>query len=313
MRSWLLFLFFSTTCFCIEKEAVSEKALKIFELLPFVVHPPLVEPHLPQQFLLGSQNGDPYFSQGYYWGSQNSLDEYFAHQDKLSGCLIRAQISSSVFQSGVDKFSFDRNPNDLAAAGFTEVRMNRGKWGIFPYREVQAKGPKGRRHHQLWVGLNSTEGTTIYFQLIYPTFLNEPTQSQKKIWKDFVMKTGLLNHDDLVLAHGLKQKRRQAERSLTADSISFSVEKRKRDHKFLVRVDSQDERVHVQSVKECMSVADALRSVSVVEIEAIISKNEEQEVRITHIPCSVVDEFSFGTDLLMVNHLEECGQALLVY
>lgn len=32
---------------------------------------------------------------------------------------------------------FLKNPqvNDLTAAGFTEIKVKRGKWGIFPYRE----------------------------------------------------------------------------------------------------------------------------------------------------------------------------------
>ncbi|MCB1116937.1 MAG: hypothetical protein KDK71_10775, partial [Chlamydiia bacterium] len=141
-----------------------EETIRILKLFPYLVQPPLVNPALPTGFVLGEKEDDPYFSTGYFWGEIGSLKDYFESPNALKGCLIRSQVATSVKQIGFDRFSNDGQVNDLTAAGFTEIKVSRGKWGIFPYRDLVAKGPRGRKYYQLWVGLNTNEGTTLCFQ-----------------------------------------------------------------------------------------------------------------------------------------------------
>lgn len=192
--SFLIFLL-SVTAFAQEKN----DGLRIEKLLPYIVEPPLVSPFLPVDFVLGKRKDDPYFSKGYYWGQQGSLADYFEDPTALKGCLIRSQLATTVTQEGFDRFSNDGKTNDLHAAGFTEIKVNKGKWGIFPYKERVTKGPRGRKYYQMWVGLNTDEGSTLSFQLLYPEYLHEPTQHQKQIWKNFINKTELLDLKDVLV------------------------------------------------------------------------------------------------------------------
>ena len=64
-----LFLVVFTSSFAqIEGEFRASEPLRILKLLPYLVHPPLVDPYLPDDFTLGLRADDPYFSEGYYWG-----------------------------------------------------------------------------------------------------------------------------------------------------------------------------------------------------------------------------------------------------
>lgn len=317
MMRWLTIFALAVVGTCQAQHKVNveqKKEIRILELLPYVVHPPLVDPCLPQHFTLGQNQDDPYFTQGYYWGYQKNIDEYFEGETTLSGCLIRAQISTTVSQLGLDRFSCDRNPNELAAAGFTEIKMNKGKWGIFPYRELQAKGPKGRKYYQLWVGLNAEGGATIYFQFIYPTFLNEPTQNQKKVWEDFVRKTDLLNIEDLMIAHGAKMNQGYTETEGEHEAIRFAVEKRKHDQKLFVRIEPMTEKkvsVEVQSIKDLNFLTEGIYTKPYVEIDSIVCENECQEIEKVRVYYSLVDEFSFQTDLLSLSRFEARENALI--
>ena len=144
-----LTLFFKIGLDASEGIAQENREIRISNLLPYVVHPPLVEPCLPASFTLGQRDEDPYFTEGYYWGNQTTLQGYFENPESLNGCLIRAQVSINVSQVGLNRFSNDGRINDLSAAGFSEIMVNKGKWGIFPIRDLHAKGPKGRHYYQL--------------------------------------------------------------------------------------------------------------------------------------------------------------------
>src|SRR5690606_13553669 len=107
------------------------------------------------------------------------------------------------------------------------------------FREMQAKGPKGRHYYQMWLGLNDEKGTAIYFQLIYPEYLTEPTQSQKNLWKNFVKKTQFLSYEDLLVL-------RESPAGEKTDYAYFKIEKRRSVHKFFIQATPTNENANIQ-------------------------------------------------------------------
>jgi len=308
----LVFLFsllFMTFAFAQKKV----EDVRILNLLPYFVQPPMVDPFLPNDFLLGKQADDPYFSKGYYWGNQGTLNDYFEDDASLKGCLIRAQVSSTVKQIGHDRFSNDGNTQALTAAGFTEIKVNKGRWGIFPYRELLAKGPKGRRYFQMWVGLNTHEGATLYFQFIYPEYLNEPTQTQKSTWSNFVRKTDLMSLNDLMVARArLIAPEFSLEGNLETE-IGLRVEKRRWDQKLFIQVENVQS-FSVLDIQENNFFTDFSLCQPYIQIEALLGLNEEGLIQ-EKLTASyqVVDTFSFETKLLQINRFKEDGNVLLFH
>ncbi|MGE0197732.1 MAG: hypothetical protein AB7N99_04605 [Simkaniaceae bacterium] len=310
-----LFLAFSTLASAqmkLEKEEPHE--IRILKLLPYIVKPPLVDPCLPQEFILGCQDDDPYFSAGYYWGAQRTLNDYFSDPTTLKGCLIRAQVSTTVSQLGLDRFSCDGNTQDLSAAGFTEIKVTRGKWGIFPYRELHAKGSKGRHYYQMWVGLNAEGGATLLFQFLYPEYLNEPTQNQKKIWEDFVRKTALLSLNDLLVAHGVHRKG-YIESSSIREKVRIIVEKRRWDQKLFIYIDpltSDHPFFQIQKIHDINFVSDFACGQPFIEIDAVFTESKgeplSEKVRVLY---NIVDQFTFNSKMLSPHRFEETPEYLL--
>jgi hypothetical protein len=282
-------------------------------LLPYIVQPPLVNPWLPQDFVLGQREEDPYFSTGYYWGSMGSLSDYFDDPTALKGCLIRSQLATTVIQEGFDRFSNDGKVNDLTAAGFTEIKVSRGKWGIFPYRELVAKGPRGRKYYQMWVGLNAQEGATLCFQFLYPEYLNEPTQHQKQIWENFVNRTTLLNMSDLLVVREMQMDPKFNERHQLSKKIRLITQKRRFDQKFFIRVEpitSIDSKVEILGVEEISFFNEMTPGKPCIEIHALMEKGEVISEKI-HTSYEVVDQFSFSPKMLSLNRFVENKDYLL--
>ena len=244
-------------------------------------------------------------------GIKKTLNDYFIDPLAIKRCLIRAQVSTKVSQIGLDRFSCDGNTQDLTAAGFTEIKVSRGKWGIFPYRELSAKSPRGRRYYQMWVGLNAEEGATLLFQFFYPNYLNEPTQSQKKIWENFVRKTSLLGHNDLLVAHGAYVKNEFTGRATREiyKKLSIRVEKRQFDQKFLVLVEplaSIETTIEIQGLRDTATLTDFTFEEPLVEIDFLITeRGGEVVLEKVGIVYSVVDQFSFTNKMISPNRLKE--------
>ncbi|MCB1116686.1 MAG: hypothetical protein KDK71_09480 [Chlamydiia bacterium] len=306
---FIFFLFLSVAGYSSQKE----DQIRILKLYPYLVQPPLVEPALPVDFVLGERDDDPYFSQGYFWGTQGSLHDYFESPSALKGCLIRSQVATSVKQVGFDRFSNDHTVSDLTAAGFTEIKVSRGKWGIFPSRELVAKGPKGRKYYQLWVGLNTKEGTALCYQFLYPEYLSEPTQHQKQIWDNFVRKTDLLSMEDLLIARAAQIDREPSEKLALFDPSLFKVEKRKLDQKFFIRLESEalkGKKMEVIELRELPLLNPYTPGKPCVEIVARVDGKdpEEKTIRSSY---HVVDHFSFDKTMLCLRRFTENDSYLI--
>ncbi|NGX51004.1 MAG: hypothetical protein K1060chlam2_00861 [Chlamydiae bacterium] len=305
-----LFLALSALSYAQIKEGTDEPHhIRILKLLPYIVHPPLVDPCLPEEFTLGQKEDDPYFSSGYYWGPKGTLSDYFDDSATLKGCLIRAQVSTKVTQLGLDRFSCDGERQNLVAAGFTEINVIRGKWDIFPFRKLHAKGLRGRHTYQMWVGLNSEGGATLLFQFIYPDYLNEPTQNQKGIWEDFVHKTSLLSLNDLLVAHGIHMKNGYTETSGIHERVRISVEKRRFDQKLFITIEPLTDiktHVEIEGLHDINFLNKFATGQPLVEIDSLITESGgetiSEKVRVLY---NIVDHFSFTPEMLSANRFEE--------
>ncbi|MCB1107277.1 MAG: hypothetical protein KDK76_04190 [Chlamydiia bacterium] len=310
MGRFLLFLVVLTSSIFAQKKV---EDIRILNLLPYFVQPPLVDPCLPLDFSLGKDKKDPYFSNGYFWGTQGSTSDYFKDPSCLKGCLIRAQVSKTVKQIGYDRFSNDGNTQDLSAAGFTEIKVSKGRWGIFPYRELLAKGPKGRHYYQMWVGLNTEEGATLYFQFLYPEYLNEPTQTQKSIWANFVKKTNLLGVNDLLVARGVDLTPNFIQEKKLIEKVGLKVEKRKGDQKLFIHMGSI-QKFSVLNIEQINLLNSPCLGQCIVEIDALIALNESEPSRKTfRVPYEVVESFTFKADMLNTSRFYETSKYLLFY
>ena len=268
--------------------------------------------------VLGRQRQDPHFAAGYYWGYQAHLDEYFANPLQCSGCLIHAQISKEVLQIGLDRFSNDSNmKSHLTALGLTEIKLVRGKWGIFPFRELRAKDPKGRIHYRLFVGLNTEDGQTLDFYFIYPSYLMEPTQNQKKVWKDFVLKTRFLDLPHLLAAQekiDLFTYNKKGNKAV--NGVNLTIEKRRSDQRVVVQVHSdiyQTQDLVITAIREVNFFTDPTCYFPRFEVDCILQKKQDQIVYETFsIKCSVVDQFSFSLPMFSM-HPDEAIDATLFF
>ncbi len=279
-----------------EKNQLNLEEIRIFELLPSLDAIPVVQPYLPAGFQLGKQQSDPTFTQGYYWGYAADLAAYFADTSMLKGCVIHAKLSSDVSQVGFERFSDDQYlVHRLAAKGLTEIRVNRGKWGIFPFRELEAKTPKGKRHYKLWVGLNTEDGQTLEFILLYPRYLQELTQSQKQLWKNFIQKTKLLDLPYLLLAQKRVGERRSQKEAKGPFPLRMTVEKRRGDHLVLVRIAHTSSPIEVLSLEEVPLLSATALTKAYVNVRYRTQSARGEVVEgVTRGGYRVVDDFSFS-------------------
>ncbi|MBI3211840.1 MAG: hypothetical protein HYZ47_04055 [Simkania negevensis] len=257
---------------------------------------------------------DPKSTAEYFWGKKETLEQYFQYPSSLNGCLIQAQIAIDTKQISFDRFSLDGEIHkQLQGEGFTGISLRKGKWGIFPYRHLRAKSPKGREEYTLWVGLNTEGGKTLCFTLVYPYYLNEPSENQKKMWKDFVEKTTLLSLSELELAS-----KKAAKANFTIDielpegNINLRIEKRQRDQKFLVLMEKGKERVEVKGLKDLsLSFSNFLKRPSYLVEVTLAFKEHSQKNRTVCVPFHLVDSFSYEVGMLNLDRLKEVDNALV--
>lgn len=306
---WVAFLAILSVGICRANQGEEElqpQDIRIFQLLPLISHPPFVRPHLPSGFTLGKRKDDPTFQKGYYWGYPVDLVNYFSDEEKLKGCIIWAKLSSKAHQVGFDRFSDDHNIiHHLTASGLNEIRISRGKWEIFPFRELRAKEPKGKLLYELLVGLNTEDGQVLEFQLIYPNYLHEPTQDQKQLWQNFVQKTKLLDLRALLVAQKMAGDLRAERNLILKMSSDIRVEKRRSDGALLVQLEGADQwkkKWEVIAVKElkCSPCCD-----SCVEIEYRMTLDSGEVITdLLSVKYDLVDRFSFTPQMLLSHYIK---------
>ncbi|MEM7175759.1 MAG: hypothetical protein AAF443_07535 [Chlamydiota bacterium] len=293
-----------------QEDHLQPEDIRIFQLLPLMSHPPLVHPFLPSGFILGVREDDATFSKGYYWGYPANLKEYFSDTAELKGCIIWAKGSNEITQVNFDRFSDDQDiVHRLTAKGLTEIKITRGKWGIFPFRGMQAKGPKGKYLYQLWVGLNTEDGEVLEFQLLYPHYLNELTQNQKQLWRNFIQKTKLLELPYLLVAQKISENLHDCKSSKPDKPFYIEVKQRKSDRAFLIWVEGLafcDDELEILDIKQETLLNNLFCSCPYVNIEYRMHLEDGSLIDDTLcVGYDLVDDFSFTPKMLSVDYMKE--------
>lgn len=213
-----------------------KEGMRIFNLLPGLNEmTPLVEPALPADFIcLEKKNSKG--STTYYWGREKDIIAYQQDSAGLTGMLLKVEVPANAYQEGHDRFSMDGRYERWMASGFSQIVAKKGRWGMFPTREIKMKGPKKREHYKLWVGLNSETRRVLMVELIYPKYLKAPADSYKRVWNTFVTKTSLLKPGDLMLAYGQGIYKGYTDIKGQSEVVRFKVHKRRKDSRLLVEV-----------------------------------------------------------------------------
>lgn len=214
-----------------------KKTLRIFKLLPGMeASLPLVEPFLPEGFSSICKKVKDTDGAVYYWGQESHLKEYQQDPNSLTGMVIKVTKSSEITQIGSNRFSIDSRLEKWMASGFGRIAFKKGRWGIFPIREVKVRSSKNHQGYKLFVGLNDKSQQVLVFELLYPSYLKEPPRSYKKVWDEFVKKTTFLKQKDLMVARDQSIHKGYTDIKGLSEVVRFKALKRLHDHTILLTI-----------------------------------------------------------------------------
>ncbi|PCI77281.1 hypothetical protein COB21_03220 [Candidatus Aerophobetes bacterium] len=279
-----------------------KNAIRIFQLLPGLGKMlPLVDPCLPAEFIAITEEDSEGRLQ-YYWGERKHLDAYKEDPSKLTGMLVKVSLPSNFSQMGHDRFNIDTNYAKWMASGFGQILVNKGKWGIFPTREIRMQCPKKRAHYKLCVGLNDESKQVLVFELMYPVYLKSPAQVHLKIWKDFITKTALLNHSELMVARGQSVHKGYTDVRGVSEVVRFKAQKRLSDNRVFLQIftpNSANMVVDVQSAKDRPALYGDIVSPGYLDIDMTLIEKQHRGVRKTiQVYYDYCDAFVFSSELL---------------
>jgi hypothetical protein len=150
---------------------------------------------LPKDFVVLPLHDDvPDLDGGLLWGERSVLEKFKADPKldarKLAGPVFVVTISSGVMQSGRDKFTVeDVLKEQLKAGGVKDVVVKKTKWGEFPVLHFRGVRTDGRVATGAWVGFNSPDGFTMFFDFRSRSADGKIPKEDEKIWDTFLMKT----------------------------------------------------------------------------------------------------------------------------
>lgn len=150
---------------------------------------------LPKNFVVMPLHDDvPDLDGGLLWGERDVLQMFKRDPKldarKLAGPIFVVTISNGVMQSGRVKFTVEDDLKEqLEAGGVTDVVVTKSKWGEFPVLHFRGVRPDGRVALGAWVGLNSPDGFTMFFDFRSRSAGGKVPESDEKIWKTFLTNT----------------------------------------------------------------------------------------------------------------------------
>lgn len=178
-----------------------EEKLRIQTLLPDNLLISLaVEPALPPSFVARSKSGELDGYDWIYWGNEEALKAYFDDPATLKEPLIRVSLATTSQDeiTKPDEKAFRESFNQM---GFTEFTGKKFIWGCFP-GYATAASCNDLAMHIAWVGLNTTEGWTMKFQLVYAEGKNKPSEADLALWDQFLHQTKQLSFFPYLKSHG---------------------------------------------------------------------------------------------------------------
>jgi len=150
---------------------------------------------LPKDFVVMPLHDDvPDLDGGLLWGEKAVLEKFKRDPKldarKLAGPIFVVTISNGVMQSGRDKFTVeDILKEQLEAGGVKDVVVKKTKWGEFPVLHFRGVRSDGRVATGAWVGLNSPDGFTMFFDFRSRSADGKIAKQDERIWETFLTST----------------------------------------------------------------------------------------------------------------------------
>jgi hypothetical protein len=150
---------------------------------------------LPKNFVVMPIHDDvPDLDGGLLWGEQSVLEKFKGDPKldarKLTGPVFVVTISDGVIQTGRDTFNVEGSiKQQLNGVGVKDVAIKKTKWGEFPVLHFRGVRSDGRVSHGAWVGFNSPDGFTMFFDFRSPSSDGKMPEEDEKVWETFLTKT----------------------------------------------------------------------------------------------------------------------------
>jgi hypothetical protein len=174
--------------------------VRILELLPPNLLVPLaIEPDIPDNFVAMSPKGKLDVFDWTYWGPKKVLEKYFKDENSLSQSIIRVKLGlASQEEVEHPDRQFLRKDYESNGLDFGDLQL---KWGNYPIYALRGFG-EDISFYQAFVGLNDPEGTTLKFELVYPSKRKKPSKKDIKLWEKFLINSKQLSEPLFFKAHG---------------------------------------------------------------------------------------------------------------
>lgn len=147
---------------------------------------------LPDNFIVEPLEDDLDVEGGLLWGEHKILESYRENlgAQKLAGPFFLVTKTTTVTQAGPNKFNVeDKLEEQLKARGIKDLVVKKTSWGAYPVLHFRGVRRDGNITAGAWVGINSTDGSTISI-----TFRGRSTESKlqeedERIWREFLAGT----------------------------------------------------------------------------------------------------------------------------
>lgn len=171
-----------------------------------------------------------------YWGPHDVLKSYFKNEKSLKEPVIRVKLGHATQNEIFKKSNFIQ---DLKASGLKKVQITNSAWGEYPVKAIQGEINKENLYICM-VGLNTPEGWTLKFQLIFPSTFGIASKNDLQLWQNFISNTKQLSEQDFLKAHGQDLQDGFSLINCNGSTMKVIAEKRNCDNKILVIVIPSD-------------------------------------------------------------------------
>ncbi len=210
---------------------VDDQSLRIQTLVPDSwIELPAIEPAIPSHFVAGEWSE---FDR-VLWGTQEDVAIFNGIEAPIKSELISLRHSSDTVQIGPNEFSGERQlAQTLRQMGLKHVRVQKLRWGPYPVLALEAVAPNGRILRNAWVGLNSENGWTIFFEHFAP----QHDERCCRVWNNFLHNTVALGEYDTIRLHGQTLKDGYTIYKAATAKLRVTAERRRSDQLLAVMIE----------------------------------------------------------------------------
>lgn len=278
-----------------------ENDLCILDLLPNLLCPLAVDPAIPTDFVALSPEGtlDPY--DWIYWGPKSVLEAYFKNPDSLKAPILRVKLST-VVQKDANSFDCEEHFKAFGKENSKGFSLTKTRWGDYPVMVIQSQH-EGKLVFVAFVGLNDPEaGWSLIFNLVYPDQKGHPSDEDRQLWENLILKTTQLRDRDYFKACGQDLQEGYTRVSVGGAKLKMLAEKRRRDGMLQVVVipESSDTDFHYFDMMECAMGARWKYGEPMVKVygQIVVGDDNFKSIidHVTSIFFKTVQDFSYKKD-----------------